>query len=168
MATPRNIMKQRLRMNAAAATAGLPSINAATPAKQYSDSLPFTYEFASIVALGPLTGGLVMPVTTDQDADFYWHKGCIFVDSGSDGTTTETQLIPNLTVQITDGRTQRNLSQVPVHASNYFGNARYPYILPKPYFFASRTLITLLVANVSDNSTYSSIRISMHGIKWFF
>lgn len=163
MATPNAIMMARLNRSGRTKR-----ISSGPPRGPYTDELPFTYEFVSIVSLAANTGGLLLSVTTDQDGDFYWHKGCIFVDVANDGTSYENQIAPNLTVLITDGRTQRNLSPVPVHATNYFGTARMPYILPTPYFFAARTLITMLVANVSDNTAYSSIRISMHGIKRFF
>ncbi len=109
----------------------------------------------------------MISVNTDQDGDFYWVKGAIFVDVANDSTTYDAQLCPNLTVLVNDGTTQRNLSQVPVHAANYFGTARQPMILALPYYFAARSVIVLTLANVSDNASYSSIRISMHGIKRF-
>lgn len=136
-----------------------------TPERKYRAKYPFTYEFVSTASLAAGAGGLIITVTTDQDADFYWQKACVFVDVGNDSTPYNTQLCPNLTVQINDGYYSRNLSQVPVHVANMFGTAREPFILPTPYQFPSRCVITLTVANVSDNATYSSIRFSFHGTK---
>lgn len=135
------------------------------PEKRYRARYPFTYEFVSTTGLTALAGGLILTVNTDQDGDFFWHKGCVFVDVANDATTYDAQLCPNLTVQVNDGYYNRNLSQVPVHVSNYFGVGRLPFIMVAPYYFPARTVITLTVANVSDNTNYSSIRFSMHGIK---
>lgn len=134
--------------------------------KAYKAESFFTYEFVSVATLAP-AGNVIITVPTDQDGDFYWHKGCCFVDSGNDGTTVQNQLVPNLTVLITDGTTQRNLSNAAVSAANYFGTADFPFVLPQPYYFAARAIITMNITNVTDNTTYSSIRISMHGVKRF-
>lgn len=134
--------------------------------KAYAAESAFTYEFVSTAALAA-SGNVILTVNTDQDGDFYWHKGSIFADVANDGTVMDSQELPNLTMLITDGTTQRNLSNVPVSSANYFGTARQPFILSLPYYFAARALITMAVANVSDNKTYSSLRISMHGIKRF-
>lgn len=124
----------------------------------------FTYELVTTTALAP-GASVPLTVTIDSDGDFFWTKGCVYVDSANDGTTEANKLVPALTVLITDGTTQRNMSNVPVAVANLFGSAQLPFILPVAKYFAGRALITLQVANISDNTTYSSIRFSLHGVK---
>lgn len=123
----------------------------------------FTYELVSIAALAP--GGTVpLTVTIDSDGDFFWTKGCAYADIGNASFTDSARPIPSLTVLITDGTTQRNMSNVPVAVNNLFGTAQLPFILPVAKYFAGRSLITLSVTNVG-NATYSSLRFSLHGVK---
>lgn len=123
----------------------------------------FTYELVSTTALAP---GASQPltVTIDSDGDFFWTKGCVYADIGNASFTDSTRPIPSLTVLITDGTTQRNMSNVPVAVNNLFGSAQLPFILPVAKYFAGRSLITLTIANIG-NATYSSIRFSLHGVK---
>ena len=126
----------------------------------------FTYElvYSTVGGLAP-AATVPLTVTIDSDGDFFWTKGCVFADVANDGTTESAKEVPNLTVLITDGTTQRNMSNVPVSVPNLFGSAQLPFILPVAKYFAGRSLITLTVANVSDNKTYTSIRFSLHGVK---
>lgn len=123
----------------------------------------FTYELVSIASLAP-GGSVPLTVTIDSDGDFFWTKGCVYADIGSASFTDSARPIPSLTVLITDGTTQRNMSNVPVAVNNLFGTAQLPFILPVAKYFAGRSLITLSVTNVG-NATYSSLRFSLHGVK---
>jgi hypothetical protein len=124
----------------------------------------FTYECVTVTTLAP-AGNQTLSVTIDSDGDFFWTKGCVYADIANDAFTDSTRPIPALTVLITDGTTQRNMSNVPVAVNNLFGTGSLPFILPVAKYFAARSLITLTVYNISDNATYTSLRFSLHGVK---
>ncbi len=126
----------------------------------------FTYEMVTTAALAP-AGTVPLSVSIDTDSDFFWTKGCVFVDVGNAGTTESAKIVPDMTILITDGTTGRAMSNVPVAVPNLFGSAQLPFILPVAKYFGARSLIQVTLNNVSGAVTYSSVRLSFHGIKAF-
>lgn len=139
-----------------------PSLNDA----RYMARDSFFYEINLTSALAP-AGSTPGTVNIDTDSDFFWTKGMAHAAVASDGQTADTEVIPECDITIKDASTGRDLMNAQVPLSNLFGTSRLPFILPVEKYFGARSQISVTLYNVSDNTTYSSIKLTFAGIKAF-
>jgi hypothetical protein len=128
----------------------------------------FFYEI-NLSPAGGLAPSASIPgtVNIDTDSDFFWQKSTQHSAVASDGTTYENEELPECDITIKDATTGRDIMNAPVPISNIFGNGRIPFILPVEKYFGARSQISVTVNNVSDNKTYTSIKLTFVGIKAF-
>lgn len=83
--------------------------------------------------------------------------------------TVSDEILPSVTIQITDSGSGRNLFENAIPVPNVFGNGRLPFILPTPKIFPARSTITLNVSNFATDSGADVDRIdfSFIGYKIF-
>lgn len=125
-----------------------------------------TYEInvTAALAAGANTLGTF---TVDQNCDFFWTKFTGHVTSGNDGTTRTNELIPEIDLVITDAGSQRNLMNIQVPMRNITGTGEIPFILPIEGFLSGTSQVSVQFFNVSDNTSYSTIKLSFIGVKAF-
>lgn len=70
-----------------------------------------------------------------------------------------------LLFQLTDGGSGRSLSNVPIHANNWFGTAQEPKYWDVPKILAPNTAFSVQVANLE--ATARTVRVAFHGFKIF-
>lgn len=108
-------------------------------------------------------------ITIDIEADssFVWLKTTYLVNNNVGDLTQETVPVPDLTVQITDTGSGRNLQQAPVQIETMAGTGRLPFILPIPRTFKPKSTIQVTMTNDQPNGgdTYNGISLVMHGYK---
>lgn len=126
----------------------------------------FTYCIAvtSSLAPGALGSG---NVTLDADADFLWQKLTVYADVADDGQTANTQVLPGVTLVITDTGSGRKLMNTGVPLAAIAGDGRLPFIVPTPKIFKASGQIEVSLANITDNTTYTSIYLAFIGQKCF-
>lgn len=126
----------------------------------------FTYDLHITSSLANAASTTVS-LNVAADSDFYWSKTAIYAQSASDGTTQANQLVPGVTLLITNTITGRQYMNEATPAANIAGTAQLPFILPMRTLWESMTTITVQIANVTDNTTYSELYLSFIGIKAF-
>lgn len=128
----------------------------------------FTYE-ADLAAGSTLAPGISTNVSfnIDGDSDFFWTKLAAFAMVASDGTIVTSEQLPSVTLLIQNTTTGRYYMSGAVPLANIAGSARLPYILPMVTYFPAKASIGITLQNVSDNTTYSQLYLSFHGIKAF-
>jgi hypothetical protein len=145
----------------------LPRGGPGTPNDQkYIGKSFYVYEVVS-TSLAASTGTTTLTFQIDRSQDFFWTKFNAHAVSASDGTTVSNELLPELTIAITNTQNSRTYSNVPMSLASMSGNGRLPFILPMMTLWESTATIKVDLANVSDNTTYSSVRLAFIGIRCF-
>jgi hypothetical protein len=120
----------------------------------------FTYELAvsALAAAGTFTSSF----TVQTDSNFLWQAAAVQAD-----TTGTVANRPLITVTITDASSGRQLQSAASPVGNIFGTNELPFILPTPRFFRGGTQVTLSGTNYSAGTTYTNVRFSFIGTKFF-
>lgn len=129
--------------------------------------VPFVYEmdFANLVHATNANGNIQI----QADSDFKWSKGAVFGDLAGAAQTDSSQVVPQVTVQIIDSGTGRNIFQNPIQVTSFFGlKSGLPFILPVPYIFKARSNLAFAVSNYSAAQDYTNLRLSLIGSKIFY
>ena len=127
----------------------------------------FTYVTPDLSASLAPAASTTFSFNIDGDSDFFWTKLTAFANIGNDGTDYSTQELPGVTLLITNNTTGRNYSNNPVALASYAGTAQLPFIVPMMTYWQSKATITIAVANVTDNDTYTRLQLAFHGIKGY-
>lgn len=135
------------------------------PSKYFAKDF-FVYQIGPLASLAP-AAQLPGTVTLDADSDFLWQKFNVFATTGNDGATQATQVVPALTITIKDTASGRDLMNAPIPLPALAGSGQLPFILPTAKIFQARGTISVNVANVSDNATYTGIYLVFIGTKLF-
>jgi len=134
------------------------------------DSRKDVYTYASTVIDLPATEVRDDSINIQADADFIIHKLTVFaIDRGiptSAQGTDATRIIPNVTVQLTDQGSGRQLFNQAVHIGSIFGTGSLPFILPAPRRIASNSVLALNYTNLSATVDYD-IYLSFIGLKYY-
>lgn len=108
-------------------------------------------------------------IQIDAGTDFLWIASTYFVDIGSAGAdlTSDTNVVPLITVTILDTGATKNLMNAPCPinaiASN---NGAFPYRLIRPRLFRANSVINFTwIQYATDSTTYSDLYFIMHGIR---
>lgn len=141
--------------------------NNALQSDRYMYRDPFVYNVGISSSLAP-SGTAQATFNIDGDSDFFLTKLTVFALVASDGTTYSAQILPGVTVVITDTTSGRRLMNEAVPLGNIAGTAQLPFIWPQVRMFKAKSTIQVDFANVTDNTTYSALELSFVGIKAFF
>lgn len=105
-------------------------------------------------------------IQIQADSDFKLVKLSLMADIAAASTTISTLVIPNVTIQIVDTGSGRQLFSQPIPLGTIFGTAGLPHILPVPRIFKARTNIAMQFANYDAAVTYN-VRMAFEGSKIF-
>lgn len=144
-----------------ALTRGPTPMQPGSPEVQYAEDF-YIYEvdFADLDAGENLNGNIQI----QADSDFKWERAVLFADIAGAVQTSNTRVVPLVTVQVVDSGSGRQLFQSPVAVASVFGFGVLPFILPIPRIFMARSNIAISVANFSAATTYE-LRLSFIGTK---
>ena len=93
-------------------------------------------------------------VNIQADSDFILRKLTFFADIAGAAQTTATQVIPLISLQITDTGSGRQVFSDNIPIPAIFGTGSLPFILPSPRRFASNSAIAISYTNFDAASTY--------------
>ena len=127
----------------------------------------FTYVTPDLGASLAAAGSTTFSFNIDGDSDFFWTKLTAFANVANDGTTYSAQDLPGVTLLVTNNTTGRNYSNGPVALAGMAGTALLPFIMPMMTYWASKSTITIAVANITDAVTYTRLQLQFHGIKGY-
>lgn len=99
-------------------------------------------------------------INIEADSNFIMQKLTTFSTIGAfpGGVTTEaTRDIPQVTIQLNDTGSGRNLNSNPVPIDNIFGTGQRPFILPNPRVFLRNSTIQVSFTNFSAATIYNII-----------
>lgn len=130
----------------------------------FRDAFTYTASLASGATLAP-NGATTLTFNIDGESDFFWDKASVYADVANDGMTYVTQVLPGVTVVITDTNSQRPLQNNPTPVTNVFGTGQLPHILPIRKLFYSKATVKISLQNITDNTTYTRLDLSFIGIK---
>lgn len=109
----------------------------------------YTASFGSIAANGNGT----VQINIESDSQFVVQKLAYFVtDAAGTTQTNDSRILPNLTIQITDTGSGRNLQNEALPVTSICGEGDLPHILSTPKTFKANSIITTVLTNFgSDN-----------------
>lgn len=124
--------------------------------------IPYNYSiaFLALAANTTITGS----ISIEADADFIVRKTAYQADVVGLAQTSSTIVIPLVTFQITDTATARNLSNIQIPVTSYFGTGERPFILPMPRKYRANSVISFTVSNISAATVYN-LRLTLIGEK---
>lgn len=134
-----------------------------TPKIQYWEDF-FVYD-ATFAALASLTSSQ-QNIQIQADSSFKWTAAAFYADIAAAAFTASAQPIPNVTIQILDTGSGRQLFQDPIPVPSVFGSGQLPFILPVPRIFKARSAIQLTAANFDAAVDYN-LRLMLIGTKIF-
>lgn len=106
-------------------------------------------------------------IQIQNDSYFRWDSASFYADIAAAAFTIAAIPIPNVTVQIIDGGTGRELYSLAVPIPSVFGPPNgLPRQLDQPRFFRPSSVVTFQFANFDAAVTYN-IRLALHGAKIF-
>lgn len=144
-----------------------PTIPASPPARQFvEDFFVYNIAFTSIAPAITQQGSIQI----QADSRFKWLKATFWANiiaAGSpDDQVMSTQDLPNITVQMVDSGSGRQLFQSAVPVFTVFGTGQLPFILPVPRIFQARSNVAFTISNFSADDTYS-LTLALIGTKIF-
>jgi hypothetical protein len=122
----------------------------------------------------PLTFGAMAPAATltqtiqiDAAADFFLDRleQLTMVNGTTTAPSASTLWVPLVTIQISDGGSNRNLFQNPVLLGHICGNGPWPHMLRFPRWFNKNSTINVTLTSVDGTNTYSNIYLNFEGFK---
>lgn len=105
-------------------------------------------------------------VLIEADSMFVAQKLTVFATLAGAAVTESTEVLPLVTLQITDQGSGRNLFNQPVALPTICGSGQRPYILPIPRAFKSNSAILFSFTNYSTATTYR-LDVTLSGLKVF-
>lgn len=116
-------------------------------------------------ALGIASGGTANDVINiEADSDFILQKLSFQADIALAAYTDSARPIPNVTVQLVDTGSGRQLMQNPIPIPSIFGWGELPFVLDNPRKFLRNSTIQVAFANFDAAVTYN-IRLAFIGYK---
>lgn len=131
------------------------------PRVQYTeDFFTYTIDFAAL-ANGTTQNDSIQ---IQADSNFKWLKSTYYADINNAAFQDQTRPIPNVTIQIIDTGSGRQLIDNPTPIQNIFGTGLLPFIMPIPRIFKARSSIAITVANFDAAVDYN-LRLAFIGTK---
>lgn len=140
----------------------VPGVGVFAPQKGNTDYFAYPAVLASLAPADPATP---VNINISADSDFYWNATTYQVAIAAAAFLDGTRPIPNITVQIQDNGSNRNLFQLPVPIETVAGRGEFPYRLVHPRLFTRSTSITVTFDNYDAAATYTNIYFVLHGFK---
>lgn len=104
-------------------------------------------------------------VNIEADSDFILQKLACWSEITGWAQTEANRVLPSITVQITDTGSGRQIFSESVPIPSIFGHGALPFILPNPRRFASNSMISIYMTNISDTTTYQATYLQFIGVK---
>lgn len=134
-----------------------------SPKSQYQEDY-FVYGVGPLsVAAGSTAQGSIQ---IQADSLFQWERAAYYADIANAAFLDSTRPIPNVSVQIVDSGSGRQLFQTPQPVASVFGTGELPFLLPTPRWFKPNSQIQIQLTNFDAAVTYN-IRLSFIGSKIF-
>ena len=105
-------------------------------------------------------------IQIQADSIFLWERCSYYATIADAAFTAETQPVPNVSIQVVDSGSGRQLFQNPQPIPSLFGTGTLPFVLPTPRYFKPNSLVQIQLANF-DAAVEYSIRLSFIGSKIF-
>lgn len=122
----------------------------------------YAVRVTGLSSVAPNATGIIQ---IDADADFYCVAMTFQADIAAATLTEATNVIPLVTLLITDSGSGKNLSNVPIPIAAFMGDGKRPYRLIRPRVFGATATVQLgFVAYVAAGTAYN-ITTVMHGYK---
>lgn len=102
----------------------------------------------------------------EASSDFKLIKLAYFADIAAAAMQLATLVVPNVTLQITDSGSGRNLFNGAIPVPSIFGQGNLPFILPLPRIFRARSNIQIVATNFDAAVDYN-LRLAFIGTKIF-
>ena len=122
----------------------------------------YTYEAEALALAAGAAANDVIQI--EADSNFILQKLAFYADIAAAAFVESTQPIPNVTIQIQDTGSGRNLMANPIPIPSIFGFGRLPFILPNPRVFLKSSSIQVAFANFDAAVAYN-IRLAFIGVK---
>jgi len=103
-------------------------------------------------------------INIEADSDFILQKFAWQADIATAAYTDSTRPWPNVTVQLIDSGSGRQLMQNPIPVTSFMGNGELPFILPNPRKFLRNSTIQIAYTNFDAAVTYN-VRLAFIGYK---
>ena len=107
-------------------------------------------------------------INIEADSDFILQKFAYHaVDSAAtDSPTDSTRFWPNITIQLVDSGSGRQLMQNPIPVTSFYGNGELPFILPNPRKFLRNSTIQVAFTSFEPGGgTTFDLRLAFIGYK---
>jgi len=131
----------------------------------YAEDL-YMYNF-SVPSLAPTATATVTKII-EADSDFEWiETAAVLQQSGSNQWNAPGASEFDVTMQVLDGGSDRNLLSQATLVSNVAGYGLFPFVLKQSRLFQAKTPVQMTVQNINANNTYTNINITMIGRKIF-
>ena len=124
----------------------------------------YIYEAES---LGLVPGGNSNDIINiEADSDFLLQKFAYQTDIAAAAYTFQNTPIPNISIQLIDSGSGRQLMQNPIPVSSFMGNGQLPFILPNPRKFLRNSTIQVAFTSFEAGAgTTYNIRLAFIGYK---
>lgn len=99
------------------------------------------YVYEAAVAAIAVAGSANDVINIEADSDFILQKLTYHADIAGAAQTDATRVVPNVTIQITDTGSGRQLMNNPIPIPSIFGTGELPFILPNPRLFMRNSTI---------------------------
>jgi len=124
----------------------------------------YVYEAQTLIlAVGGAANDVI---NIEADSDFILQKLSYEADLAGVAQTHGARIVPNVTVQLIDTGSGRQLMQNPVPIPSIFGSGELPFILPNPRLFMRNSTIQVAFASFEVAAT-PSIRLAFIGYKMY-
>lgn len=130
--------------------------------RYFKDFYTYEIDFLGLVAAEQRNG----QIQIQADSDFLWERAVMFADIAGAAQTIDSQVVPLVTVLVTNVGSGRQLMQVQIPVFSVFGTGQLPFVLPEPSVFKARSSINVAVTNFSAATEYN-LRLSFIGTKIF-
>ena len=106
----------------------------------------------------------IVNIPIEADSTFTWERTTYTLTQNA-SQTRDTVVIPDVSVQITDTGSGRNLQQLPVNINDLAGSAQLPFVLPVERVFAARSTIQVTFTQNQAVDVYQGLSLVFHGYK---
>lgn len=148
----------------AASVTSVPTPNA--DAQRYIEGrrMFYVYQTPNIASLAN-SASTTNTIQFDIDSVFCWVRWNFFTDIAGTALTTDTNVLPLVTVQVTDTGSGTNFFNNPVPIPSVLGNGPLPFVLPSPQFIQPAASLQFAFNNYSAGTTYANLRLQLIGFK---
>jgi len=101
------------------------------------------YVYEAAVAAIAVGGAANDTINIEADSDFILQKLTYYADIAGAAQTHGARIVPNVSIQITDTGSGRQLMQAPIPVAAMFGTGSLPFILPNPRLFMRNSTIQI-------------------------